>query len=496
MPEPAASLAPLILAIDIGSSSIRVSLFDAKADVSTDSEARFNYAFRTGSDGRADADADELITETVRLIDQVLAGSGHRKDRIAGVAVSTFWHNVLGVDREGHAVTPVFSWADTRSSAIAENLRYQLDEQDIHARTGCMLHPSYLPAKLLWIRQTQIELFNRVRHWVSVGEYLYLKLFGRMVCSISMASGTGLLDQHQCRWDPEMVQLVSLHEDQLSPLGDMDQPLVGLSADYSRRWPCLADVPWFPPLGDGACSNIGSGCCTPQCVAIMVGTSGAMRVLWESPAVKIPKGLWCYHADRRRFLLGGALSNGGLLFDWMLDRLRMEVEPRILEDRLSRMSPDSHGLTLLPFLAGERSPGWNGSARAAIVGLSLHHQPLEILRASMESVAYRFLKIAGLLRTVLPENERVIASGGALLNSPTWTQMMADVLGRPVVASRVLEASSRGAALMALEALGLIETIEAIPAPLGRQYEPDPEAHLRYQEGARRQDDLYHRLLD
>ena len=495
MPEPASNQDHCVLTIDLGSSSIRVLLFDTSAEPLAGLDGRFSHAFRTGSDGQADADADELVAETVRLIDEVLENRGRKYCRIAGVAVSTFWHNVLGVNRQGQAITPVYTWADTRSSAIAEYLRRQLDEQAIHERTGCMLHASYLPAKLLWFQQTQPEVFSQVRHWMSIGEYLQLKLFGRTVCSISMASGTGLFDQHLCRWDPEMLRLVTLSEDQLSPLGDLDQPLTGLNAFYGKRWPCLASIPWFPALGDGACSNVGSGCCTPRRMAIMVGTSGAMRVLWEAVTIKIPKGLWCYRADRRRLLLGGALTNGGLLFDWMLDRLRLQTEPQSLEEQLSEMVPDSHGLTLLPFLAGERSPGWDGSARAAIAGLSLHHRPLDILRASIESVAYRFLKIANLLKTVLPEGEEVIASGGALLKSPAWIQIMADVLGRPVIASRVMEASSRGAALMALEALGSIENIEAVPAPLGRQYVPDVHAYQRYQEGARRQDDLYQRLL-
>ena len=159
------------------------------------------------------------------------------------------------------------------------------------------------------------------------------------------------------------------------------------------------------------------------------------------------------------------------------------------------MEPAAHGLTVLPFLAGERSTGWNANARAAIVGLSLHTRPLDILRTSLESVAYRFAKIAALLKQAVPGAREIVASGGALLRSPTWTQIMADVLGQPVITCQVAEASSRGAALLALEALGIISSIEEIPTAMGKRFHPNPERHRHYQEAMKRQDEVYNLLI-
>ncbi len=495
MPRTDLSRSPLILTLDVGSSSLRVFLFNSRAEPFSSYDARAPFFFDTGRDGRADADPDALVRLVTSLISSVLEKAGKDCDRIAAVAVSTFWHNVLGVDGEGRAITPVYSWADTRSSAAARVLREKLNEIELHARTGCVLHPSYLPAKLFWIQQTDPITFQRVRHWMSFGEYLYLRLFGRTVCSLSMASGTGLFDQNRCQWDSELLRILNLRPEQLSPLGDLDRPLRGLLEPFASQWRQLKQVPWLPALGDGACSNIGSGCCTPQQAALMLGTSGAMRVLWTAEKVIIPPGLWCYRADRNRFLMGGALSNGGLLFEWIKQTFRLGEDIEALEEEISQMEPDSHGLTVLPFLSGERSPGWNGNARAAVIGLSFHHRPVDILRAGLEAVAYRFSQVARLLWLVHPAASPIIASGGALLKSPTWTQIVADVLGQPVVASRVLEASSRGAALMALETLGLVQDIEHIPAPLGRHFLPDPRHHQCYQEAAKRQDELYRRVI-
>src|SRR5205807_6008739 len=103
---------------------------------------------------------------------------------------------------------------------------------------------------------------------------------------------------------------------------------------------------------------------------------------------EIPEGLWCYRVDRSRYILGGALSNGGLVFQWMKRNLRLPPDEDI-EKKLAPMSPGAHGLTVLPLFAGERSTKWRADARAAIAGLAVHTRPLEILRAALESVALR-----------------------------------------------------------------------------------------------------------
>jgi gluconokinase len=486
----------MILTLDIGSSSVRAGLYSREAQPEQGLNARRVYEFSTTADGGAEVQAEFLVELVCQVIDEVLVKAKASSKEIAAVAISTFWHNVMGLGSAQEPLTPVYSWADTRSTRAAEQLKRLLSEESFHARTGSVFHPSFLPAKLWWLRESQPQVWQRTVRWMSFGEYLLLKLFGETVCSISMASGTGLLDQFRCSWDEEILNVLSLGPEQLSRLGDMNTPLQSLQEPFARRWPKLCSVPWFPALGDGACSNIGSGCFDSRRIALMVGTSGAMRVCLNREPSFIPPGLWCYHVDRRRFLMGGALSNGGILFEWLHETLRIEDSPEALEQMISAQSPAAHGLTVLPFLAGERSPGWKGQARAAIVGLSLHTRPIEILRASLESVAYRFAKIAQLLKRVVPDSIEIIASGGALLKSPAWTQMMADVLGQPVIASAVAEASSRGAALLALEAMKIISDFNQLSSPCGHIYLPDPEKHEVYEKAIDRQDELYEHLVN
>jgi gluconokinase len=193
--------------------------------------------------------------------------------------------------------------------------------------------------------------------------------------------------------------------------------------------------------------------------------------------------------------MGGALSDGGNLISWLRDTMRLpELEEA--EEAISAMEPDAHGLTFLPLLAGERGPGWTEGASGVIAGLSLGTKPEEILRAAMEAVALRLALIAEILESSLPGERDVIATGGGMLNSPTWRRIMADALGRPVTVSKVEEASSRGAALLVLEALGEIQDLEKLEAPLGETADPDPARHETYRAALARQRRLYDTTIE
>ncbi len=484
---------PLVLAIDIGSSSARVLLYDASGLAIDGMAAQERYEMRTAADGTAEDDPDAAIERTARCVDAVLSRAGRLAGQIGAVAADTLVSNLLAVDAGGRPLTPMISYADTRNTADADSLRASLDEGSVHERTGCMLRTSYWPARLAWLRRVRPDVWRATARWISLGEYLETKLFGRCRASLSVASWSGLLDRRQLTWDKPLLDVLGVDEQRLSPLVDADEPLRGLTGPYAARWPALRDIPWFPAIGDGAAANVGSGCTAHDRVALTVGTTGAVRVV-QPDVDEVPPGLFCYRVDRHRALVGGATSEGGNVYAW-LRRTESLPDAEATEAALAASPPDGHGLTVLPFFAGERSPDWAGNVQATIHGLTLATTPVEILRASLEAVAYRFAAIQQRLCNRAECRHRLVATGGALLRSPAWMQIMADVLGRPVVASAESEATSRGAALLALRAIGALSAIEALPAADGATYLPDGARHATYQPAIARQQWLYHRVI-
>lgn len=489
--EIGAAQAPLVLAIDVGSSSARVGLLDAEGRRVAGSLHQTPYHLLTAGDGTAVLDPDELAGVVEGLIDHALASASERGGDVRAVGLSTFWHGLLGLDDADRPVTPVYTWADTRAADQVPRLRARLDAGAYHRRTGCILHPSYWPAKLLWLQACQRDLWSAARRWVSIGDYFLLRFCGGATSSISMASGTGLFDERRQAWDEPTLDAVRLDDDRLLPLSD--EPQRSLRSGYAARWPGLAEVPWYPPLGDGACSNLGSGAAGQGRLGVTVGTTGAMRLLWAGEPVDPPPGLWLYRLDGRRVLLGGALSEGGNLYEWVSSRLKLPVGPALI-DQLARMAPDSHQLTWLPFLAGERSPGWRGEARAVIAGLTLDTDGVAVLRAGLEAVALRFMLLLRAIHAAAPGERTIVASGAALLQDRLWVQILADALGAEVIAPREREAAFRGAGLVALERLGALSDLDRAASEAldgAPRYSPNLDHHRRYREALARQEALY-----
>jgi gluconokinase len=417
-----------VLALDVGSSSVRAQRFDERGEP-VDELRQEEYA----SD-----DAGEVAG----LVRSVLDGA--EPD-----ATSCFAHSLVAVGRDWKALTPILGWRDTRSAGAADRLRRRLDGDEMHARTGAYLHPSFWPAKLAWLAEAEPELFREAAWFVSFADYLR----GSPETSLSMASSSGLLDLTARTWDEELLDALGLDASRLPRI--VEQPV------------------WI----DAACSNLGAVGVGPERAALMVGTSGALRVVYESERPQPKPGLFLYLVDERRVVEGGALSDGGNLYAW----LERTLAPAAGEP--AGRGPDDHGLTFLPFLGGERSTGWNPDAKGAVTGLTFATTPLDLRQAALEGVAFRFAEIADLL----PEVRDVVATGGGLLHDPAWIQIMADALARPVVASAVPEASLRGAAVAALERLGH----EPEAAPLGDTFRPREERAEAYRSARERQRRLY-----
>jgi gluconokinase len=488
---------PFVLALDVGTSSTRALLFDARGAAVPHVVSQRPYPLTLSAQGEASVNAEVLAALVEETIDETLSLAGSCTQQIVAVSLDTFWHSLLGVDAVGRPLTPVITWEDTRPRDAVSRLRAQFDEQVIHSRTGVHFHASYWPAKLLWLSESHPELFAQVAQWISFGEYLHRRFLGRSLCSLSMASGTGLLNLATLQWDTELIQALGIHPEQLPSLAQAYEGIQGLTRAYAAAWPALHRIPWFPAIGDGAAACLGSGCVDTTCWSVTIGTSSALRVVVEPGRVLPPPGLWLALLDAKRAVLGGALSEGGNVLHWLCQSLQLP-SLQDAEPFAAALAPDSHALTLLPFLFGERSLGWHSEARLTITGLSHQSAPIEILRAGYEALAYRLLAVHQRLGEALQNNTHqhtLHASGGVLLGSSLMKSILADTLGLPLFPSQESEASARGTALLALEALGVLPDLASVAPVLLEPTWPNLERSHIYRRAAKRQEKLYQTLF-
>jgi gluconokinase len=487
---------PYILALDIGTSSVRAALYDLRGEVLPSTMVKNERQLKLTEDGGAEIDALEAFAQIETAIEDVLEKSKDLEGEIEYVAASSFWHSLVGVGKAGKPTTKVFGWADTRSRKYVSLLREKLDEPLVHNRTGARFHSSFWTAKLLWLQKQQKAIFKKTDKWLSFSDFAALKLFGEAKTSVSMASATGIFNIRANDWDGELLKFLKIKRENLPAIVAEDSDTFQLNSKYQKRWARLKNARWFLAIGDGAANNIGAGCAEKSKAALMIGTSGAMRVAFAGNAPKrIPNGLWCYRIDRKRVIMGGALSDGGGLYHWLKDNLRLKDDDNQTENEIAKRVPDAHGLTFLPFLAGERSTGYHEAAHGAVLGLHSATDTIDIVQAALESVAYRFAEIYDQLNKVAKINS-IIASGGALRESPVWTQIIADVLAQNLALPDVREASSRGAVLLALETIGKIESIEKQHTPKGRGFKFDKKRNVTYRKARERHEKFYNLFVD
>ena len=471
---------PVVLAVDIGTTSTKVVAFDTGGRA----VARYavGYPLQEPAPGHAVQDPDEIwraVTESVARTTRAVGAQ-----RVAGLSFSAAMHGLLGLDPTGRPLTPLVTWADSRADGQAERIRASSTGLALHRRTGTPAHPMSPLVKLAWFREQEPELAQRVSHWVGIKEYVLLRMCGTLVVDHSVASATGLLDLARLDWDAEALRLAGVRPDQLPELVTTTTVLDGLTAGSAEACGLPRATPVVVGAADGPLANLGLGAVRPGVAACSIGTSGALRVMVDRPAVDPLGRVFCYALTEDRWVVGGAINNGGAVLEWAGDALAPELGDEPAEEllRLAAAVPaGSGGLVMLPYLLGERAPQWSLLPRGAYVGLTRGHRRGHLVRAALEGVCQQLALVLQSMRATGLAVEEVRATGG-FARSDLWRQLLADALGMPVHFPDGHEGSSLGAALLGMQALGLVPSIDlaADLVTISSVTRPEPGAAATY----------------
>ena len=485
--HPAHADAPYVLALDVGSSGTRSGIYDRLARPVRGFRAKRPHAFTTLASGASTIDADQVTEEIRQAIDAVLDGF---TAPIAGVALDTFASSLVGVDADGHAITPCYTYADSRCAPQVSYLKSILNEDATQQRTGTRQHTGYLPPRFLWLKQNDPGTFARVRRWMSLGEYAWWRILGTTAAGTSTAAWTGMLDRRNGTWDAALLDLVGVDAEQLSPIASPLQPLTPRTS-VARDWPALADALWFAPISDGHSQSIGAGSVDSSIAVLSAATSGAFRVLVSGDLENLPRGLWCNRVNEEHSILGGALNDVGRAVTWLHDTLKLPDADEL--DAALQADPRPGLPVVLPWFSGERSTGWVGEARAVFHRVSAATTPLDLYRATLEGVALSYVRILRELILVIGQPQEIIATGRAASAQPGLMQMIADAADVPVIPLTLKRSTLRGTALSTLPILAPDAT--PAQAPRGEPFEPHPDRLGYYHRRMERFGVVYDKLI-
>ena len=434
-----------ILAVDMGTSSVRAMVVTGGRPGPV---ARRSVAVALDGSGLGTLDGDAYQGALVQCLDDLDARGA--LNGVSLVATSGQWHSVVPANGRGEALGPVLTWFDVRP-APPPGATGPADPEAFHQRTGSWWHRMYWSVRLPWLRA---QLGQRVR-FLGLPELVLTSLLGEMPMSVSMASGTGLLDLAHLRWDDEACALAGVRPGELPDLAPAHWR-GRLLPVYANRWPSLRNVPWVPPTGDGAASNFGSGCEDERRAAVTVGTSAAVRIVQDAaPGAALPPlpwSLWRYRVDHDRIVTGAAYSAGGNLFKWARTVLRLPEESE-LEAELDRVEP-GNGVWADPRLGGDRPPGTAAHGAGELRGIGFTTSAVQIWAGLMDGVCRlvaRDLAELETTRTTASGYADVVLAGRAVATSAWWRRAFRAALApRTITEVGEPEVGALGAARVAL----------------------------------------------
>jgi gluconokinase len=469
--------------IDIGTTGVRAAAY--QPDGQSLCIATRGYPLHSPHAGWAEQDPDQIVTAPLDVLREVAAALTHAGRRPDGLAISCALHTIMALDADWRPITRLMTWADTRSqSAVQEMKRTVSDVLAVYRRTGCRVNPVYPMTKIAWLRRCRPEIFARAARFSSIKDYVFRVLTGEWVVDRSVASGSGLYNLFALEWDRELLAYLGIDADALPPVVSTthSSPLV---AELAQDTGLPAGIPVVIGAGDGVLVNVGVGAVQLGQMSCTIGTSGAVRMLTDTPRTDEKGRTWCYNLTDKVWVLGGAINNAGIALRWMRDRFgkaelemagRLDVDAYDLMTRnAGKVPPGSDGLIMLPFLTGERAPNWNADARGVLFGLTLDHTQSHMVRAILEGVCYRMNSIMLALRDVAGP-AREIRVSGSFTHSELWLQTLADVFDHDIILPAVNEGAAFGAAVLGFVSAGVLDDISATAGfvSVKKTYRPQP----------------------
>jgi gluconokinase len=474
------------LGLDIGTTHSKALVTDRNGRIIYFSKAA-NPSY-THHAGWHEQHAEEIFSIAISLVQQCVQNLEPHVP--VTICLSTAMHSLLLVDKSGIPLTPVMTWADTRSNAFAVRWKNDPVGKLLYRETGVPIHPAIPLCKIGWLREYHPQLFAKAYKFLSLKDFFIYKLTGHYLTDFNIASATGLFNYRSFQWHDAALGLAGIKKEQLADPVPVTHILPNLKNEFNFGRPVVL----VAGASDGALANIGAGAINENDGGLTIGTSGAVRIFRKEPFSDIAQRLFCYAFEENMFLCGGATNNGGNLLDWFASEfLAGNGDASSVIGMAEQAEPGAGGIVFLPYVYGERAPVWDATAIPMFSGALSEHSLRGRARAVLEGVCFSLKQILNALEETAAIKQ-VYTSGG-FTASKFWKQLLADILQKQLVIVPGLDSSALGAAWLAMKTTGAIkdwtDIRQLLPAGEIIQPDTDPFPGEIYQDHFKRYEGLY-----
>lgn len=468
-----------IIGMDIGTTASKGALYQENGKKIA--ESTIPYPLIQEKVDQAEEDPQVIFDAVQKIIFDL---SKKASGKVKAISWSSQMHSLIGLGKNNQLLTNSITWADNRSREVVTDAKKSGLANSIYQRTGMPPHPMAPVYKLLWIKEKKPELFAQMQKWIGIKEYIIWRLTGKMMTDTTMAAGTGLLNLNNLSWDEDLLSQITLEKEKLPILDKPETVVGGIIPNYIQKLGLNDQTQIILGASDGYLSTIGVGVLNDKSFALNVGTSGAVRVIAPKAIVDSENRFFCYPVDKKHYLLGGPVNNGGIVFEWA--RKTIFGPDQTAEDFINvaeSVPAGSNGLIFHPYLGGERAPIWNAQARGSFIGLTRNHTKPQMARSVLEGIVFNLLGAARGLREKIGEPEALRVTGG-FVKSDFVRQLIADIFNLPVIIIKNDQSGTLAAMFLAQVGMKREANLEKIAKKIdeSKVYFPNPKNVAVYQD--------------
>jgi gluconokinase len=413
-------------------------------------------------------DADGMYNALINCAREALTGEALD---IHGISITTTWHSLLFLDNARQPIGRIYTWADTSPAETVK--RYRADGRFsswFYHKTGCGIHSTYPIWKCMHLKETDPSMLHRIHYISSQQEYIFEKLTGEGVVSTTVASGTGFFNIHTLKWDEELLDMAGINLNTLSSIKEPEYkaPLCKEAADIMGL---PEGIPVILGGADGALNQIGAGGMGEGIMTLSVGTSGALRMATSEPILPHYPSTWCYYLAEGKRIAGAATAGAGNCVNWFRNKWQYgfkELEHMIKSADIKKVDDAPF---FMPFLYGERCPGWNDERLGGFLDIKGSHDIGQLYYAVLEGILFNLYHCYSILTDIMAEPDEIRISGG-ITHSDLWLSMAADMFEKDMVTSEIEHASILGGIALALKSLGYMDSLAEFTPNLGKVVKP------------------------
>ncbi len=492
-----------LLGIDIGTSACKVAVFNRQGEVIASGNG--DYQVYYPKQGYAEQNPEEWWEAIYNAVKNTLQSAEIDSNDIAGVGVDGQSWSAIAVDQDGKVLHNTPIWMDTRTDEICKRLNHEIGADHIFDLAGNSLQAPYTTAKIIWYKENLPDVYQKIYKILQSNSFIVYRLTGIFSQDKSQGYGLHCFDMHTGTWDKAMCEQLGIPFEILPDIYDCHK-VVGYVTEEAAKLSGLAvGTPVVAGGLDAACGTLGAGVIHPSETQEQGGQAGGMSICIGEYSAD-PRLILSFHVIPDRWLLQGGTTGGGGAMRWLerefADFEREEAKRtgksslELLNEIADKVNPGSDGLIFLPYMAGERSPIWDTHAKGVYYGLDYSKTKGHFVRALMEGVAFSLKHNLDVAETAGAKVNEMRAMGGSA-NSLLWTQIKADVTGKPIAVPSSDTATTLGAAILAGVGVGLYRNFEEaveMTVKVKRHHEPNMENHAIYQKNFKTYLELYNNL--